>query len=630
MAEVNSKDSGSAEEIEATLKSLNSLAELGAKAVGGMYQQAENLNNAFLQGRTRMNEMSDAVAKAASGVMILGGNISDVGKTLNSIAEGSRRNVLATEDQVTKLYAASEALGINSKTLVENFAEVGIETSQIGTNLESSIAYIQSVGLNAKDVMTDVANNMDMMNKFNFTDGVQGLTKMAAQASMLRFDMQNTANFADKVMSPEAAIEAAAGFQRLGISIGNLSDPFALMNESINDPGALQDSIIKATKQYTEFDEKTKSFKINPQGILMLKEMSEVTGISAKELSKTALAAADLDRRLSAINPQINFEKPEDKELLANMATMGEGGEYIVQLKNDKTGEIDKIKLSEITNEELKALNEQQANAPKTLEDIQKSQLDVLKDIDASLKGNVAKATYGVAGSAVVRGNTVGAGNVIKAVTSSIDNAIPESAKVIDKVNSAVQVMSDLFVAKESKKMTAEDFAKQIKSIEDVIIKDATSMGENGLKALKDVMMEASGKITGSSAIERGFRDITQDILKATGNEKISNENKDLLQKTKEAIESKSVSSSVFGGRTSEDYSQLKQTPTSQSQSSTNTGKVDVGGTITFKFDLPPGTTLTQQQLNAAFNSEEFKQYVVKLTESKANSKNQGVVSYGK
>ena len=630
MAEINSNDSGSLSELESTLKSLEKPTDLIVEAIAEMYQQAENLNNSFLQGRTRMNEMSDAVAKAASGVMVLGGSISDVGKTMNEIAEGSRRNVLATEDQVTKLYAASQVLGINSKTLVENFAEVGMETSQIGTNLESSISYIQSVGLNAKDVMSDVANNMDMMNKFNFADGVQGLTKMAAQASMLRFDMQNTANFADKVMSPEAAIEAAAGFQRLGISIGNLSDPFALMNESINDPGALQDSIIKATKQFTEFDEKTKTFKINPQGILMLKEMQEVTGISAKELSKTALAAADLDRRLSTINPQLNFDKPEDKELLANMATMGEGGEYIVKLKNDETGVIDDIKLSEITNEELKALRKQQAEAPKTLEDIQKSQLDVLKDIDASIKGNVAKGTYGLAGSAIVRGNTVGAGNVIKAVTSSVDNAIPESAKVIGKVNNAVEVMKDLFIAKESKKMSAEDFAKQLESLENVIINDANSLGANGLKALKDVMSEASGKITGSSAIEVGFRNFTKEILDATGNEKITSSDKDLLQKTKESLEAKSASSSVFGGRTSEDYSQMKTSQKQQTQSTTNSGKVDVGGTITFKFDLPPGTTLNQQQLNAAFNSEEFKQYIVKLTEAKATNKNQGVVSYGK
>ena len=51
------------------------------------------------------------------------------------------------------------------------------------------------------------------------------------------------------------------------------------------------------------------------------------------------------------------------------MATMGEGGEYIVQLKNDETGIVDNIKLSEITNDELKALRKQQAEAPKTLED---------------------------------------------------------------------------------------------------------------------------------------------------------------------------------------------------------------------------------------------------------------------
>ena len=65
----------------------------------------------------------------------------------------------------------------------------------------------------------------------------------------------------------------------MGVSIGNLTDPFALMNDSINDPGALQDSLIKATKQFTQFDEKTKTFKINPQGILTLKAMSEETGI---------------------------------------------------------------------------------------------------------------------------------------------------------------------------------------------------------------------------------------------------------------------------------------------------------------------------------------------------------------
>ena len=104
-------------------------------AITNMYSEAESLNNAFLQGRVRMDEMADAVAKSASGVLRLGGNISDVSRTMAGIAEGSRRNVIATEEQVSKLYAASQILGKDSESLVENFAQVGIETSQIGPNL---------------------------------------------------------------------------------------------------------------------------------------------------------------------------------------------------------------------------------------------------------------------------------------------------------------------------------------------------------------------------------------------------------------------------------------------------------------------------------------------------------------
>jgi hypothetical protein len=67
--------------------------------------------------------------------------------------------------------------------------------------------YIRSIGGNTKQIMEDVTNNMDQMNRFQFENGVKGLTKMAAQASMLRFDMNETFKLADKVLSPEGAIQ---------------------------------------------------------------------------------------------------------------------------------------------------------------------------------------------------------------------------------------------------------------------------------------------------------------------------------------------------------------------------------------------------------------------------------------
>ena len=54
----------------------------------------------------------------------------------------------------------SKILSVDSKTLVENFASVGIETSKIGPSIEKSINYVQNLGLNAKSVVGDVANNM--------------------------------------------------------------------------------------------------------------------------------------------------------------------------------------------------------------------------------------------------------------------------------------------------------------------------------------------------------------------------------------------------------------------------------------------------------------------------------------
>jgi hypothetical protein len=429
---------------------------------------------------------------------------------------------------------------------------------------------------------------------------------MAAQASMLRFDMSRTAEFADKVMSPEGAIEAAAGFQRLGVNIGGLIDPFKLMNDSINDPGALQDSIIKATKQYTEFDEKTKSFKINPQGILTLKELATVTGISAKELSKTALAAADLDRRISAISPSLQFEKEEDKQLLANMATMRDG-EYVVQIKDDKTGLVEQKKLTDITKEEFDKLKEIQENRPKTLEDIGISQLGVLENISLSLKGGAAKGSFGVAGTPVIRENLMGADRIVTSLTNTIDKSIPKSAEITKGVTESIEKMKSLFIEKDSGKITQEDFSKKLKVLEDGILKQGSNLKDKGLEIFKNLFEDGSKKITGNSGIEKEFRKLADEMNSVLSGTKPNTGTVD-GKKTTEKLEPLSRDS-YFGIRKSE-------TTQSASKTSTMKSQIDFGGTITFKVDAPAG--ISQKQLTEYFESKAFKEMIYKYYEDKA------------
>jgi hypothetical protein len=587
------------------------------ESMGDMFEQAEELNKAFLQGRTRMDEMADAVARSAAGVIRLGGDAAAASRTMAEIAEGSKRNVIATEEQVSKLYAATTLLGGTSKDLVNNFAEVGIEASQIGTNLESSIEYIQSVGLNAKDVMGDVNENMSKMNRYQFEGGVQGMAKMAAQASMLRFDMQETFNFAEKVLTPEGAIETAAGLQRLGVSIGNLTDPFALMNQSLTDPSGLQDSIIKAAKQFTEFDEKTKTFKINPQGVLMLREIEQEAGMSAGSLSKAALAAADLDKRISAISPEIQFEKEEDKQLLANMATMKDG-QYVVQLKDDQTGIIEQKKLSDLTQDEFNKLKEIQENRPKTLEDISISQLGVLENMDASLRANLAKGTFGVAATPVIRENLMGADRIMGALAKAVDKTVPESAEVTKSVTGAIDKMRALFVEKDAGKLSQDDFAKKIKALEDGILKQAGTLGDKGMEALKDVLEITSKNVKGSSGIEKEFRTYANEVLNAVGRPTAA------AEAVKERANVKPISDAQILGETIQSKMASKQIETTQPKTTNVTNNVT--GSIKITIDGPVGANgLTQQQLTQIFNSEGFKQYVATLGK---DTKGSGVISY--
>ena len=353
-----------------------------SKAIENSYRTSVEINKTFGQGQERLSELMGAVSDAVPRVTRLGGSITDVQTTMKGIAEASRRNVIANTEDVEKLYAATEVVGGSAESLTNSFLDVGIGLEQMGKQLEGSVNYIRSIGGNTKAVMSDVAKNMDQMNRYQFQGGVEGMAKMAAKASMLRVDMSATLNFADELFNPDKAVEVAAAFQRLGVASGDLVDPFQLMNQSINDPSGLQDSLAKVAKQFTYFDEETKTFKINPQGVLTLREMETQAGLARGTLSKMGLAAAELDERISAINQAgLTIGSEEDKQYLANIATMKDG-KYMVTLEDDT-----KKELSELTQPEFDRLIEQQKTGPKTLEEIAFAQLDIDKATLAAVGG---------------------------------------------------------------------------------------------------------------------------------------------------------------------------------------------------------------------------------------------------
>jgi len=365
---------------------------------------ADGLNKTFIGNRTRIREMMEAVSEVSPEIVALGGDFKDAGKVIGEIAAGARRTLIASKDDIKELFATSKVIGQDVSKLVDEFGKAGIMYSDISEKVVESINYVNNIGGNAKAVMGDVVSNTDKLSRFNFQGGVEGLTKMAAQASMLRFDMKETFELADKVLDPNKAIEVASAFQRLGVSAGNLTDPFMLMNQSINDPSGLQDSLINVAKQFTYFDESAQQFKISPQGILTLREMEAQTGVSAKSMREAALSAADFDKRIGDIKKTglaTGFSE-DDQKLIANLSRMNkEKGGYEIKVREMKDGQIVESykKLTDLSSEQLKATLEAEKNKPQDIETVQRNQLNIQESMLATLKEINEKILRGITGN---------------------------------------------------------------------------------------------------------------------------------------------------------------------------------------------------------------------------------------
>jgi hypothetical protein len=562
-------------------------------ASDALSEYSNQVNETFTQGRQRISEISTALADATPNVTRLGGDIKDVADIIGKVAAESRRNVIANTEDVEKLFAANKVLGLDAQTLTKAFSDIGAGIETIPEALEESVQYIQSIGGNAKAVMGDVTQNMEQMNRYQFEGGVKGLTKMAAQASMLRFDMNETFRLADKVISPEGAIEVASAFQRLGVAAGALADPFQLMNQSINDPKGLQDSLANVAKQFAEYDEKTKTFKINPQGVLTLKEMEQQTGVSAKEMSKMALAAAEIDKRLTDVNKAgLKFGTEEDKQYLANIAKMGESGKYEVELKDGT-----KKELASLNQDEFDELIKAQKDQPKTMEDIARAQMTT-SDI---IKGDVSAIRNALLGGVISpRGLLQGAEGARKVATTGTGEISKRLSSTEEVRNQTTQLFG-----------TLKDFIKDMSSGDmkttDAAAKALTKVGtqmqgieQSLIKNLTDAVEAARNKTGDSTGVER---------LAKAGYDKL------LGQPTgKKADGSRPISTLIEGNRSQQIQSEVKQF---EAQGGSKT-QVDFGGGIKIdvNFSNLPSDLSPQQREQFTkmfidkFNSVDVQQYI--------------------
>jgi len=366
----------------------NTVLEVDDAAVG--------IAKSFGQGRENVLEMSKAMAGAVREVTLLGGGFESIATIQKEVGEGLGRNLILTTESYEKLFAAQEVSGRSAKDIVTSFKDAGFSAYQSATQMEKVINVSRSMGANAKAVSETVLQNMDALNKYNFDGGVQGLAKMASQASLLRINMRDTLNFAEKVFDPEGAIEVAAAMQRLGVANSELLDPLRLMDMAQNDPAELQNQLSKMTEQFVQLNEKGQ-FEIMPGAKRQLREISQSLNIPYETLTKMAIGTKELDMKMQQMDfSKYNFTE-EQRSMIANLAEMGDDGQFKISIKGES------LNLDEAMTQ-IAGMGEKErdkffeATKPKNVEELAKEQLTTLVDINSNIKA-LKVVDFAVAGT---------------------------------------------------------------------------------------------------------------------------------------------------------------------------------------------------------------------------------------
>jgi hypothetical protein len=552
---------------------------------------ASQLNKQFGETRERIGQIEGTLRDVEPFFNTFGKTANEAASFLSQLSTETKKNVIASSDALKELLETSLVIGQEPERFVGPLTDVGIQFGNIQENLEGAVDYVRSIGMNTQEIMEDVVRNSSMMNEYNFQGGVEGLTKMAAQSAMLRVNMNATASLAEKVFDPEGAIEVASAMQRLGVSMGTLSDPFALMDASINDPAGLQKSIADVAARFTVFDEKTKSFKIDPGGIRQLREISKATGVSYDNLTKMGLAAANSGEIMKQISFAGNLSE-EDKMYVANLAEM-KGGDYTIKVKDEKGEMVDK-KLTDLNEAQLKTAIEASKNAPKSMEDIARAQLSAGEIAAGNLTAIKNTVVGGIADTKGIRDLPELTRGLTDTVASSLRDLLPKKDQVTGVTNEIAEKFGKNLVDVLEGKKSFEDVGKEIVAG----LKDKGIQAGEYMSTLPKTLMEnLQEKIKeGSLANTEIGKKITESLKTADPDKKI-----------KPITNVSQIGKQIGGIKTANVNQNVKH-----------------DGTITIKVDVTgsPDDPEFSKKLDKVFKSAEFQQYLYNAVTNQAQTAN--------
>jgi hypothetical protein len=334
------------------------------------------------------------------------------GMMTSMMGETGRFNLISqgTIEQAAKTARAFVGDLSEMGKVFSQFEKVGLGASDASTAIDKAGISSLSLGLNSKKTTTELRDNISKLNEYGFQNGVQGLNRMVQKSNEFRMSMNSVFQIADKVFSPESALELSANLQVLGGAIGDFNDPLKLMYMATNNVEGLQDALIGAAGSLTTYNQEQGRFEITGVNLRKAKAMAQELGISYEELAKGAIAASERSAAASALMTNGLIMDDKEKEFLTNLSQMKEG-KMVIEVPKSLMSEFNgqtQVALESLTEgQKSTLLANQKAFEKMSSEDVARGQLSATENIQrdvaflaATTRGQAVKAFKSAADAA--------------------------------------------------------------------------------------------------------------------------------------------------------------------------------------------------------------------------------------
>jgi hypothetical protein len=305
---------------------------------GYLLQQQKAVKVSELQMGILANRSKDYqtnLYNASLSTNIIGASTKDLAEMQGTYAKEIGRTVLLTEEGHEAMAALSQGTVLGNENAARFAAQMEMFGHSVITSkgfMEETLNVASKMGLAGNKVTENTMEALKVAETFNFKNGVKGAAKMAMLTGRTRIEIESIKKIAETAFNPEGAIELAANLSVLGGTWSQLADPFKLMFKARNDVEGLTEDIAKAASAGAEFNKESGEFEIASVQLQRLREVSNATGISMEELTRSARNAA----KFSKIKAQVTGNFDEDTmKFLASTAEMGENGKFRISIDGD-------------------------------------------------------------------------------------------------------------------------------------------------------------------------------------------------------------------------------------------------------------------------------------------------------